>query len=58
MQFAVDENNSPKRQTLSVDLNRTGSMVVFPSDTWHRVTPVTTGVRYSLVLWSVGEPLR
>ena len=58
LQFAVDSNNSPKRQTLSVDLSKTGSMVVFPSDTWHRVTPVTTGVRYSLVLWSVGEPLR
>jgi len=55
LQFAVDENHSPKRQTLSVDLSKTGSMVVFPSDTWHRVTPVTKGKRLSLVQWNLGE---
>ena len=33
-----------------------GSMVVFPSYIWHRVTPVTKGVRKSLVGWVVGKP--
>ena len=35
-----------------------GSMVVFPSATWHRVTPVTKGVRYSLVAWHLGKPFK
>ena len=34
------------------------SMVVFPSDKWHRVRPVTSGVRKSLVIWFVGPPFR
>lgn len=33
-----------------------GSIIVFPSFVDHCVTPVTSGVRYSLVLWSLGEP--
>jgi PKHD-type hydroxylase len=35
-----------------------GSVVVFPSWLPHCVTPVETGVRYSLVLWSLGRPLK
>ena len=33
-----------------------GSVVVFPSFIWHRVTPVTQGIRKSLVLWNLGKP--
>ncbi len=33
-----------------------GSVIVFPSFLKHRVTPVTKGVRYSLVTWFVGQP--
>ena len=32
-----------------------GSIVIFPSFVWHRVTPVTEGTRYSLVNWIVGK---
>ena len=35
-----------------------GSIVVFPSFVWHRVKPVTSGVRYSLVMWNVGYPYK
>jgi PKHD-type hydroxylase len=35
-----------------------GSMVVFPSYRWHRVTAVTKGVRYSLVAWNLGNPFK
>tara|TARA_R110000824_G_scaffold101115_3_gene240094 strand:- start:848 stop:1456 length:609 start_codon:yes stop_codon:yes gene_type:complete len=35
-----------------------GSMVVFPSYVWHSVTPVTKGVRHSLVAWSLGKPFK
>ena len=34
------------------------SIIVFPSFLWHRVKPVTSGVRYSLVLWNLGYPFR
>jgi len=35
-----------------------GSIVVFPSHVWHRVKPVTKGVRYSLVIWNIGYPFK
>tara|TARA_R100001377_G_C3124276_1_gene87050 strand:- start:31 stop:624 length:594 start_codon:yes stop_codon:yes gene_type:complete len=33
-----------------------GSIIVFPSQVWHRVKPVTKGIRKSLVGWVVGTP--
>jgi PKHD-type hydroxylase len=35
-----------------------GSVVLFPSFMHHRVTEVTAGTRYSLVVWVTGRPLR
>jgi PKHD-type hydroxylase len=35
-----------------------GDIVVFPSYVLHRVNPVKTGVRKSLVVWSGGPPFR
>jgi PKHD-type hydroxylase len=35
-------------------LNGQGSVVVFDSRDYHAVTPVTSGVRYSLVMWATG----
>lgn len=35
-----------------------GRIIAFPSHTLHRVTPVTSGVRYSLVVWVTGPPFR
>ena len=35
-----------------------GSIVVFPSNRWHRVRPVTSGVRKSLVAWVFGPPFK
>jgi PKHD-type hydroxylase len=35
-----------------------GTVIVFPSFIPHRVTPVTRGVRYSLVGWICGKPWR
>jgi len=36
------------------DIRSKGSVIVFDSKDWHRVTPVTEGVRYSIVCWTVG----
>ena len=35
-----------------------GSIVVFPSFVWHRVKPVISGTRHSLVIWNLGWPFR
>ena len=38
------------------ELRKKGTVIVFPSFIWHRVTPVLKGTRYSLVTWSLGQP--
>ena len=35
-----------------------GSLVVFPSFVWHRICPVKSGERNSLVIWNLGWPYR
>ena len=35
-----------------------GSIAVFTASTWHRVTPITKGLRYSLVNWTNGEHIK
>jgi PKHD-type hydroxylase len=37
---------------------RKGSFLLFPSHLTHRVTPVTKGMRKSLVVWAVGPKLK
>ena len=40
------------------DILPKGSIIVFPSHLWHRVRPVTSGTRYSLVTWNLGKPFK
>ena len=35
-----------------------GSLIVFPSFVWHRVCPVKSGERNSLVIWNLGHPFQ
>lgn len=35
-----------------------GSIIIFPSFIYHQVTPITSGTRYSLVLWILGKPFK
>ena len=35
-----------------------GTVVVFPSFEYHRVTPLRSGMRHSLVSWVSGPPFR
>ena len=37
------------------ELNKQGSVLVFPSFMWHKVNKITKGVRYSLVGWNCGD---
>ena len=49
----------PKTHEFEVkEIKDKGSIIVFPSYTWHRVKPVTKGVRYSLVFWHLGYPFK
>ena len=40
------------------EIKSKGSLVVFPSDVWHRVKPVKRGIRHSLVIWNLGWPFK
>jgi len=55
--FQVDFRDTEKSTSHTVKkVRKKGSVVVFPSFVWHRVTPVTSGTRYSLVCWTLGWP--
>ena len=49
-------NGGGKGKKIIKELNKKGSMIVFPSFIRHRVKPVTKGTRHSLVLWHIGYP--
>jgi len=40
------------------EISDQGTVMVFPSDLRHRVTPVTKGTRYSFVNWFTGPKMR
>ena len=52
------EKNKEKSFETCEQIRPIGSIIVFPSFVWHRVTPVTKGTRYSLVIWNCGKPFR
>jgi len=43
---------------INAPLNSKGSVVIFPSFMLHRVVPVTSGIRESLVAWISGYPFQ
>jgi len=53
-------NMDPDKQSIRkcAEISPRGSIVVFPSHVWHRVKPVTKGIRYSLVIWNLGYPFK
>ena len=50
-----DEASQPR---ICKEIRPKGSIIVFPSFVWHRVTPVTKGTRHSLVCWNLGYPFK
>ena len=56
--FRQNDPDKERKPVVCKDILPKGSIVVFPSFVWHRVTPVTKGVRYSLVLWNLGFPFQ
>mgnify|MGYP003632603841 FL=1 len=60
--FEVDfRNQDPDKKAntkVVKEIRPKGSLVIFPSDLWHRVRPVEKGTRYSLVMWNLGWPFK
>jgi len=56
--YNPDKRDSRIHVVKSKEILPKGSVVVFPSDVWHRVKPVTSGTRYSLVIWNLGYPMK
>jgi len=52
------ERNKKAKIKECTEIRPRGSIIVFPSFVWHRVAPVTKGVRYSLVVWNLGYPFK
>ena len=50
--------DKPRKPVKCKEILPKGSLVVFPSDVWHRVCPVKKGSRYSLVIWNLGWPFK
>ena len=49
-----DKPYEDKDHDIEKDIKSVGTVIVFDSRDWHRVTPVTKGTRYSIVCWTVG----
>ena len=58
LKFQFRNNVDPTIEDTLVDGNLQGNIIVFPSYVWHKVEPVTKGVRYSLVTWTWGPPFK
>lgn len=58
LQFNINHPELSKKQNIKncPDSRYKGSIVIFPSFVYHRVTPVQKGTRYSLVIWNLGYP--
>ena len=58
--YGVNPLNDPERAVMRApqSAREQGSIIIFPSFVYHRVTPVTHGRRHSLVGWIAGPTFR
>jgi len=56
LEFAFHDFDGNKQPRICEEIKPKGSVIVFPSFVWHRVKPVTRGIRHSLVCWNLGQP--
>ena len=56
--YAPNLRDESKHKIQCKEILSKGSIILFPSFVWHRVKPVTKGVRYSLVMWNLGYPFK
>lgn len=58
LKFDYGPHSAGERFHECTEIRPQGSIIVFPSYIYHQVTPVTSGTRYSLVLWTLGQPFK
>jgi len=58
LKFDFGPHAGGKRFHECIEIRPQGSIIFFPSFTYHQVTPITRGTRYSLVLWLCGKPFK
>ena len=59
LEFAFLHPKKEKKEIVTQEqFRKKGSIIVFPSFVWHRITPITKGTRNSLVIWWLGLPFR
>ena len=60
LEFDFRNNDPDKKSNIRkcTEILPKGSLVVFPSFIWHRVCPVKSGERNSLVIWNLGYPFK
>ena len=60
LEFDFRQNDPDKKRNpqIAKEITPKGSIIVFPSFVWHRVKPITKGLRYSLVNWNLGWPFK
>jgi PKHD-type hydroxylase len=58
LEFQPRDQTDPNMVLSTEHLKKRGTVIVFPSYTWHRVKPITKGTRYSLVVWNIGYPFK
>jgi PKHD-type hydroxylase len=60
LEFNFNDPLKKKKENIKkcTEIFTRGSIVVFPSFVWHRVCPVKSGTRYSLVIWNLGYPFQ
>ncbi len=56
LKFDLGPHSKGDRIKVFNDMRSQGSIIIFPSFMYHCVTPVTSGTRFSLVLWLLGKP--
>ena len=54
--YDPNKRKPKEHENVVTEIKTKGSIVIFPSFLWHRVKPVTKGIRYSLVVWMLGKP--
>ena len=60
LEFDFRNNDPDKKKNIHkcTEILPKGSLVVFPSFVWHRVCPIKSGERNSLVIWNLGYPFK
>ena len=55
-EFDIETKNPTDKKRYETFTNKKHNTIIFPSHMWHRVRPVKSGVRKSIVGWVLGPP--